>query len=117
MFMHRWYSLGPKVHSILYATGYILCLDTYYGPVWQGFGSSENCSGSGSSGGAGVVLENVWQNGFIGCIEIVKGLNFLAKKSLNCPYIYFFLSLFPFSPLLFFLPPLLFIHSPSSPAP
>jgi hypothetical protein len=33
------------------------------GPVWQGSASSENGSGSGSSEGAEIVLENVWQNG------------------------------------------------------
>jgi len=43
------------------------------GTIWQGFGFSKNGSGfwwSGFSDGAGVVLQNVWQNNFTCWIEV-----------------------------------------------
>jgi hypothetical protein len=52
---------------------------SYPYPVWQGFGSSKNSSGSGFSGGAETVLKNVWQNGFT--LFFLNGL-----KSSNVQY-------------------------------
>ena len=62
---------------------------------------------SGFSGGAGAVLENVWQNGFTYWVEVVKYLNY---PSLYFSLIFFFPFSFSFSS--FF--PLLFFFSPSS---
>ena len=81
---------------------------------------------SGFSGGAGAVLENVWQNNFTCWIEVVNCLNWPFSFSflfsffflfLFSPLLFFFFSFFFFPPLLLSIRPRLLSSRLSSPSP